>query len=135
MVASRPDSGRKPLLDKAGIANAKKTNRPKATTHILWLDIAGGKLTKVAESGAQFREMAEIHEKREEWFAESDERKAASRGLTPNNDQCIAFSVPLAFATSGSNNKPFLVDIYQQVAFSGDMHKQLSHCRKERRCD
>ena len=95
--------------------------------NILWLDVAGGKLSKVAESEAHFRKMAETREKREEWFAESDERDAASRGLTPNIDQCIAFSVPLAFLESASNNKRFLVDIYQQVAFSGDIDKQLSH--------
>jgi hypothetical protein len=95
--------------------------------NILWLDVSAGKLTKVAVSEAQFRQMAETEEKHEEWFAESDERSAASRGLHPDTNQCIAFAVPLAFAESASNNKPFVVDIYEQVGFSGDMHKQLSH--------
>jgi hypothetical protein len=95
--------------------------------NILWLDVSAGKLTKVADSEAQFRRMAETKERHEEWFAESDERSAASRGLTPDTNQCIAFAAPLAFAESESNNKPFVVDIYEQVGFSGDMHKQLSH--------
>ena len=94
------------------------------------LDISAGKLTRVADSEAQFRQMAETEEKREEWFAESDEQAAASRGLTPNTNQCIAFAVPLAFVESASNNKPFVVDIYEHVRFSGDMHRQLSHLPK-----
>jgi hypothetical protein len=98
--------------------------------HVLRLDISAGKLMKVADSEEQFRQMAETKEKREEWFAESDERVAASRGLIPATNLCIAFATPLAFVESASNNKPFVVDIYEQVGFSGDMHKQLSHLPK-----
>jgi hypothetical protein len=94
--------------------------------NVLRLDISAGKLTKVAESEDQFRKLAETKEKREEWFAESDEQIAASRGLKPATNQCIAFATPLAFAESASSNKPFVVDIYEQVGFSGDMHRQLS---------
>ena len=74
--------------------------------------------------------MAETKEKREEWFAESDESTAASTGLNPTTHQCIAFAVPLAFAESASHNKPFVVDIYEHVGFSGDMHRQLSYLRE-----
>lgn len=89
---------------------------------MLRLDTSAGKLTKIAESEAQFRQMAETKEKREEWFAESDEKTAASRGLNPNTNQCIAFAMPLAFVESASNNKPFVVDIYEQVLAT------LAHC-------
>jgi len=44
------------------------------------LNVAVGKLAKVADSEAQFRELAASHEKREEWFAEADEQAAAARG-------------------------------------------------------
>jgi len=98
--------------------------------HVLRLDISAGQLMRVAESEGQFRQMAETKEKREEWFAESDEQVAASKGLIPATDQCIAFAIPLAFVESATNNKPFVVDIYEQVGFSGDMHKQLSHLPK-----
>jgi hypothetical protein len=93
---------------------------------IFRLDVAAGKLTKISESETKFRQIAETLEKREEWFAEPDERTASARGLNPSADQCVGFAVPLAFAESGSKNKAFVVDIYQQVAFLGDLHRQLS---------
>jgi hypothetical protein len=64
------------------------------TGDLFRLDIAVGKLTKVADSEAQFRELAEAKEKREECFAESDEQAAAARGLKPNANECIGFSMP-----------------------------------------
>jgi hypothetical protein len=36
------------------------------------------------------------------------------------------FLLPVAFVESSSKNMPFVVDIYQQVAFLGDLHRQLS---------
>jgi hypothetical protein len=96
------------------------------TGQIFRLDVAAGNLIQIADSEAQFREMSETGEKREQWFAESDERTASNRGVNPSADQCVGFAVPLAFAESGSKNKPFVVDIYEQVAFLGDLHRQLS---------
>lgn len=64
------------------------------------LDIAIGKLTPVAGSETQFRELAATDEKREEWFEEANEQAAAARGLKPNATQCIGFSVPLVFSQS-----------------------------------
>jgi len=40
---------------------------------ILKLDVAIGQIKEVAESEAEFRKLATTKEKREEWFAESDE--------------------------------------------------------------
>jgi hypothetical protein len=97
------------------------------TGSIFRLDVSAGKLTKVADSREQFRQAAETREKLEEWFAESDERTASARGLNPNIDQCIGFAIPLDFVESGSKkNTSVVVDIYQQVAFLGDLHRQLS---------
>ena len=62
------------------------------------LDVAVGKLARVADSEAQFRELAATQEKREQWFAEADEQATGARGLMPNASQCIGFSVPLMFA-------------------------------------
>ena len=64
------------------------------------LDVAIGKLLKVADSETQFKELATS--KREEWFAESDEFAAAAKGLKPNLTQCIGFSVPLALRSRPS---------------------------------
>jgi hypothetical protein len=94
---------------------------------IYQLDVAVGKLAKVAESEAQFHELASSPEKRNEWFAEVDEQAAAARGLKPNATQCIGFSVPLVFAQGGSaNNTPYVVDLYEHVSFLGDLHQQIS---------
>src|ERR1700758_1903262 len=84
------------------------------------LDVAVGKLTKVAESETRFRELAATGEKRKEWFAEADEQTAAARGLKPNATQCIGFSVPLVFAESGSSDTPYVGDLYDHVSFLGD---------------
>ncbi len=93
---------------------------------IFRLDVAVGKLTKVADSEAQFRELAASREKRKEWFKESAEQAASERGLKPNATQCIGFSVPLVFAESGSSDTPFVVDLYEHVSFLGDLNRQIS---------
>jgi len=90
------------------------------------LDVAGGQLTRIADSEAQFREMAATQEKREEWFAEADELAGVARGLTPDASQCIGFSTPLAFAESGDPDNPYVADIYDHVSFLGDLHHQVS---------
>lgn len=93
---------------------------------IFRLDVAAGKLDKVADSDAEFRGLVERSEKREEWFAESEEAASAARGLMPNENQCIGFTVPLVFAESGATNTPYIVDIYDHVAFLGDIHRQIA---------
>jgi hypothetical protein len=91
------------------------------------LDVAGGKLTKVADSEVEFCKLAATPEKRREWFAEAREQWAAAQGLKPNATQCVGFSVPLVFAESGSrDNTPYVVDVYEHVSFLGDLHRQIS---------
>src|ERR1700687_305334 len=48
------------------------------------LDVSAGQLTKVAETVDQFLSLAASPEKRQELFAEDDERAAAQRGLVPS---------------------------------------------------
>ena len=94
---------------------------------IFRLDVAGGKLTKVAASEVQFCELAATPEKRREWFAEVRELAAAAQGLKPNATQCIGYNLPLVFAESCSpDNTQYVVDLYEHVAFFGDLHKQIS---------
>ena len=93
---------------------------------IYQLDVAVGKLAKVAASEARFRELAATPEKRNEWFAEVDEQAAAARGLKPNATQCIGFSVPLIFAESGSPDTPYVADLYEHISFLGDLNRQIS---------
>jgi len=90
------------------------------------LDVAVGRLTKVADSEAQFRQLAQTDEKREEWFAESDERAAAARGLIPGANQCIGFSIPLVLSKGVSPNPPYVVDLYEHVSFLGDLNRQIA---------
>jgi hypothetical protein len=89
------------------------------------LDVDIGKLLKVADSEAQFKELATT--KREEWFAESDEVAAAAKGLQPNLTQCIGFSVPLVFRSSPTTpNNAYVVDLYEHVSFLGDINQQIA---------
>ena len=93
---------------------------------ILKLDLAIGQIKKIAESETQFRQLATTKEKREEWFAETDELAAASRGLKPAAGQCIAFKIPLVFAESGTPNNAYVADLYEYVSFLGEVHRQIS---------
>jgi hypothetical protein len=85
---------------------------------VIRLEVATGQVTTVAASEAEFRRVALTREKREEWFAESDEQAAAARGLKPNVTQCIGFSMPLMFAESGSPDAPYVADLYSTLGFS-----------------
>ena len=92
---------------------------------VFWLDSAIGKLSKIADSETQFRESRDSQQKRQEWFAETEEQIAATRGFTPNINQCIGFTTPLIFAESGSGNTMYVVDIYEHVSFLGDLNRQM----------
>jgi len=87
---------------------------------------AAAKRTKVANSEVEFRELARRKEMRDEWFAETDELAAASRGLMPNKAQCIGFTTPLVFQEAGQFNSPYVTDLYEYVSFLGDLNRQLS---------
>lgn len=92
---------------------------------ILRLDVAVGQIQQVAESEEQFRKLASTNDKQEQWFAASYETAAVRRGLKPGVDQCIAFKTPLVFAESGTPNSVYIADLYEQVSFLGDLHRQL----------
>jgi hypothetical protein len=93
---------------------------------VFWLNTAVGKLTQVAKSEAQFRELAESDERRREWFAEPDQEACARRGLKSGPSQCIGFSVPLVFAESGTSDSAYIADLYEYVSFLGDLHRQIA---------
>jgi len=89
------------------------------------VDVGSGELTLVAGSVSEFDVLSALPEKREEWFAEAGAKDAAKRGLVPDPKQCIAFDIPLAFAES-ANASPYIADIYDQLGFLGDLHRQLA---------
>jgi hypothetical protein len=93
---------------------------------IVRLDVAIGKTEAVADANAQFLELAENPENREQWFAETEEQGFAAKGLTPNETQCIAFNIPLVFADPGKARRPYIADIYEQVSFLGDINRQIA---------
>lgn len=90
------------------------------------LDIAIGQMQELTGSEAEFRNFASRKEKREEWFAESDELAAFEKGLKPNQDQCIVFKTPIMFAEAGTPNNAYVGSLYEQVSFLGDLNRQLS---------
>ena len=93
---------------------------------IFRLDIAIGQILEVATSATEFRDLAYTKEKREQWFAESDELAAMERGLSPNQDQCVAFKTPVIFAEAGTPNNAYVGSLYEQVSFLGDLNRQIS---------
>jgi hypothetical protein len=97
-----------------------------ASGQVYCLDVAVGKLTKVADSEREFRELATTPEKEEEWFAAGDEKAALIKGLAPDTTQCIGFSVPLVFAEGGSPDTPYIADLYEHVSFLGDLNSLIA---------
>jgi hypothetical protein len=95
------------------------------TGSVFWLKVQVGQLAKVADSEQGFRELVGAGNKRDEWFAETDEQAAAGRGMVPRGFQCIGFKMPLIFAES-SPNAPYLADLYEYVSFLGDLNRQIS---------
>jgi hypothetical protein len=93
---------------------------------VLWLDTTAGKLSKVANSKAEFLVLAETSQKRREWFVEQEAAVYADRGLVPGSSQCIGFDVPALFAEGGTPDTAFIADIYDHISFLGDLHQQLS---------
>jgi hypothetical protein len=94
---------------------------------VLRLEVGVARLRKVADSEAQFRGLAQTGKNREEWFTEADENAAASRGLIPNADQCIGFSVPLVLDENRTPNPPYIADLYEHVSLLGDVNRQIAH--------
>jgi hypothetical protein len=89
------------------------------------LDVSGGEFAKVADSRDEFIELARTKERREEWFAESDERRSAAQGIAPDSSQCIGFSIPLVFSESGNPGNAYVSDIYDCTGALGDLHRQI----------
>jgi hypothetical protein len=93
---------------------------------VFWLDTTVGELSKVANSKAEFLEMAETSQKRQEWFVEQEAGVYAELGLVPSSSQCIGFGVPAVFAEGGTPDTAFVADIYEHISLLGDLHHQLS---------
>jgi len=93
---------------------------------IFKLDVAIGQLNEVAGSETEFGNLACTKQKREQWFAESDELAAMEPGLNPNQGQCVAFKTPVIFAEAGTPNNAFVGSLYEQVSFFGDLTRQIS---------
>lgn len=90
------------------------------------LDISIGSVIKIADSEADFLNLLKNPENRDQLFGEADETAFASKGLVPNESQCIAFDIPLVFKERGAR-KPYLVDIYENVSFLGDLNEQVAN--------
>jgi len=93
---------------------------------IFKLDIGVGQMKEVAGSESEFRDLACTKEKREQWFSERDELAAIAQGLKPNQDQCVAFKTPILFAEAGTPNNAYVGSLYEQVAFLGDLNRQIA---------
>src|SRR5207247_10470364 len=85
-----------------------------------------GQMNEIAVSETEFRHLAQTKEKRQQWFAEKDELAAGEHGLKPNQNQCIAFKIPIVFAEAGTPNNAYVGSLYEQVSFLGDLNRQLS---------
>jgi hypothetical protein len=94
---------------------------------VLRLNVGDGTLTEIAESESGFEHSLAESAKRELWFAEQQLAAFAEHGLRPNDLQCIGFKTPVVFAESENvPNNPYVADLYEQVSFLGDLHRQIA---------
>jgi len=94
---------------------------------VLRLDVGDGTLAEVAESELNFKDSLKHSAKRELWFGEHQLEAFAARGLKANDRQCIGFKTPVVFAESANvPNNAFVADLYEQVSFLGDLHRQIA---------
>ena len=85
-----------------------------------------GTSASFAESLHEFTELARTPERREEWFAEQEAKTAAVRGLVPDPGQCIGFYPPVVSAECDGLNSAYVTDLYDNVGWLGDMHRQIA---------
>jgi hypothetical protein len=89
--------------------------------------VGGGTLTEIAESELGFEHSLAESAKRELWVAEQQLAAFAERGMKQNDLQCIGFKTPVVFAESRSvPDNAYVADLYEQVAFLGDLHRQIA---------
>lgn len=91
-----------------------------------WLDVTGGELKNVADGDREFWEAIESGAIPELAELEADARGFDLLGLSPAQDQCIGFKMPLVFAESKDVlDNAYLANLYECVSFLGDLHRQL----------
>jgi hypothetical protein len=96
------------------------------TGRVHMLDVGLGEFSLIAKSVSDFEEQAATLEMQEHWFAKKDEDSARARGLIPGPGQCIGFSTPLVFAEAGHPNPAYVIDLYENVGFLGNIHRQIA---------
>jgi hypothetical protein len=98
-----------------------------AEGRVLRLNVGDGTLGQVAESESSFEDSLKYLAKRELWFAEQQLETFAERGLRLNDLQCIGFKMPIVLAESANvPNNAYVADLYEQVSFLGDLHRQIA---------
>lgn len=70
--------------------------------------------------------LAQSPEKREEWFAEREANAAMERGLNLGPGQCIGYYPPPVFAECDGLNSAYVTDLYDNVGWLGDLHRQIA---------
>jgi len=94
---------------------------------VLHLDVGNGSLTEAASSDASFQKEIENREQRDLWFAKQTLEAFATRGLKPNDQQCIGFKIPVVFRESANvPDNAYLADLYEHVGFLGVLHRQIA---------
>ena len=94
------------------------------TVHML--NVGSGDFSLIADSVQEFTELSKTPERREQWFAEREVMAAAERDLVPGLGQCIGFYPPVVSAECDGLNSAYITDLYDNVGWLGDMHRQIA---------
>ena len=100
---------------------------------ILKLDVAIGQIKEVAESETEFRKLASTKEKREEWFAESDELAASRQGLKPD-ESALASRLPLYLPKVGPQTARMWPTFMNLSLSLANCIGRSRNCLRVRRC-
>jgi hypothetical protein len=95
--------------------------------NIVRLEVSVGRVTQIATSVEQFLSMAGTESKQQEWFAKEDAMQFAKKGLIPNQEQCIAFKIPVVFSEcANTTNNAYVGNLYEYVSYLGSIHRQIA---------
>jgi hypothetical protein len=78
------------------------------------LDVTSGKISLIAASGVEFREVARDLGNKKDWFLEELAEQAERKGCSPGKGQCVGGKIPFVFKQSASMQD----NMYERISMS-----------------
>jgi hypothetical protein len=92
-----------------------------------FLDLVAGKLSKVADSGEEFKRLMKLPEKLDEWFMAGLVQSLLDAGMVLGKGQCYGYKIPpvLSGKLEVGNIEPSDIAVHQGIL--SQIHEQARH--------